>query len=104
MPPLPWRPLGGFNGLNASVTRVTHHAAGIINPITANCRILAAGGMTGRPIVSSTHPEWIAEWMLSCALYPLPLSLSSSLSYFFPTHVQVRPTHPRGAGISLDLT
>lgn len=72
---------------DARITSVKQHAAGIINPITSNNRILAAGG-SGLPVVSSTHPEWIASWMLSTNVYPLPYSIASTLSYLFPESVQ----------------
>ena len=70
----------------ATVTEVTESVEAVINPLTANSQILAAG-LEGTPIVAATHPEWIAEVLLS-SIYPLPLSLCSALSYFFPQRVQ----------------
>jgi hypothetical protein len=72
---------------SARITSIGTGAAGFINPLTSNGRILAAG-VTGLPVVSSTYPEWIAHWMLSTTLYPLPISLSNLLSYLFPASVQ----------------
>ena len=40
----------------------------------------------GAPIDAATHPEWVAEHMLT-TLMPLPLSLSNLLSLLFPWHV-----------------
>jgi hypothetical protein len=34
------------------------------------------------------YPEWIADYMLSSALFPLPFSLSNMLSYLFPETTQ----------------
>jgi hypothetical protein len=59
----------------------------VVNPITTNSRILAAGA-SGPPVVSATHPEWIAEWMLTSSFYPLPLTMSNLLSYLFPATTQ----------------
>ena len=39
-------------------------------------------------VLASTYPEWIAEYMLSSALVPLPLSLSNLISYLFPETTQ----------------
>jgi hypothetical protein len=60
----------------------------VVNPITSNSRILAAGASGGSPVVSATHPEWIAEWMLTSSILPLPFSMSNLLSYLFPATVQ----------------
>ena len=68
------------------VTEVIESLDAVINPVTANSRILAAG-TDGAPVVAATHPEWVAALMLSSA-YPLPLSLCSALSYMFPRRVQ----------------
>ena len=61
--------------------------SGIVNPITASSRILAAGAGGGQPVLASTHPEWIAEYLLTSS-YPLPLSLCSLLSFLFPLSFQ----------------
>ena len=34
------------------------------------------------------YPEWIAEYMLSSAFFPLPFSVSNMLSYLFPEATQ----------------
>jgi len=65
------------------VVSVTSGRGVVINPLTASGKILTQGG-----ILSSTYPEWIAEYMLSSALFPLPISLSNALSYLFPEATQ----------------
>ena len=40
------------------------------------------------PVEASTHPEWIAHYLLTTTFYPLPWSLTSALSYFFPANAQ----------------
>jgi len=55
----------------------------VINPLTASGKILTQGG-----VLASTYPEWIAEYMLSSALVPLPISLSNLASYLFPETTQ----------------
>jgi len=68
----------------SEVSRVTAQAAGeVINPLTTSGKILTQGG-----VLASTYPEWIAEYMLSSYLVPLPLSLSNLVSYLFPETVQ----------------
>ena len=71
------------------VTAVSQGFGGIINPVTTNGMIVAAGP-TGKPVVSSAYPEWIAEYMLeqNNGYYPLPVSMSSMLAYLFPATVQ----------------
>ena len=59
-----------------------HARAGVINPITVSGRILANG------LPAASHPEWIAQWMLTSHV-PLPISLSNALSYLFPERTQV---------------
>lgn len=65
------------------VVSVTLTTGAVINPLTASGKILTQGG-----ILSSTYPEWIADYMLSSALFPLPFSLSNMLSYLFPEATQ----------------
>jgi len=65
----------------SEVSRVTAKAGDVINPLTTSGKILTQGG-----VLASTYPEWIAEYMLSSHLVPLPLSLS--LSYLFPETTQ----------------
>ena len=71
----------------SKVTAVSQGVAGIINPLTANGMIIAAGP-TGKPVASSVYPEWIASYMLNVAVFPLPISLSNLLTYLFPTTAQ----------------
>ena len=49
--------------------------------------ILAAGD-AGAPVLASVYGDWIAEYFLGTRVYPLPLSLSSGLSWCFPAAVQ----------------
>ena len=67
----------------SEVSRVAFTAGEVINPLTASGKILTQGG-----VLASTYPEWIAEYMLSSALAPLPLSLSNLASYLFPETTQ----------------
>ena len=67
----------------SEVSRVTAKAGEVINPLTTSGKILTQGG-----VLASTYPEWIAEYMLSSYLVPLPLSLSNLLSYLFPETTQ----------------
>ena len=67
----------------AEALRVTATAAEIINPLTASGKILTQGG-----VVASTYPEWIADYMLTSSLVPLPFSLANGLSYLFPETTQ----------------
>jgi len=69
------------------VTVVRHVTEGIINPLTVDGRILAAGA-EGAPILASVYTEWIAERMLASTLYPVPLSLSAILARIFPARTQ----------------
>ena len=69
------------------VTAVSQGFGGIINPVTTNGMIVAAGP-TGKPVVSAAYPEWIASYMLNVAVFPLPVSFSNLLSYLFPATVQ----------------
>ena len=52
--------------------------------------MIVAAGATGRPVVSSTYPEWIAQYMLeeNNGYYPLPASMSNMLAYLFPATAQ----------------
>ena len=52
--------------------------------------MIVAAGATGRPVVSSAYPEWIAEYMLeqNNGYYPLPVSMSNMLAYLFPATAQ----------------
>jgi hypothetical protein len=67
----------------SEVSRVTTKAGEVINPLTTSGKILTQGG-----VLASTYPEWVAEYMLSSYLVPLPLSLSNVISYLFPELTQ----------------
>ena len=69
------------------VTAVSQGFGGIINPLTTNGMIVAAGP-TGKPVAASAYPAWIASYMLNVAVFPLPVSFSNLLSYLFPATVQ----------------
>ena len=71
----------------STVTAVSQGFAGVVNPLTTNGMIVAAGP-TGKPVVSSAYPEWIASYMLDVSVFPLPVSASNLLSYLFPASVQ----------------
>ena len=73
----------------SKVTAISHGFAGVINPVTVSGMIVAAGA-TGHPVVSSTYPEWIAQYMLeqNNGYYPLPVSISNVLAYLFPATAQ----------------
>lgn len=75
---------GAVLSSGAKVTAVAPSTHTIINPITANSKILAAG-LEGAPVVASTHPAWIAELLMA---YPVQYSATSALSYLFPAKVQ----------------
>ena len=62
------------------ITKVTETAGSVINPVTASGTILAAGP-TGAPVLASVYGEWIADYFLGVATYPLPYSLGSALAY-----------------------
>ncbi len=74
-------------GAPARVSRVEVSRGGVVNPLTVSGTILAAGP-AGAPVLASVYGEWIAEYVLGVATYPLPYSLASALAYLFPEHVQ----------------
>lgn len=76
----------GAHGGQMRVSRVDAAQEGIINPITTAGTILAADAR-GEPLLASTYGEWIADWLLG-AVWPLPLSCASALSFLFPASVQ----------------
>jgi len=84
------------------VERVSRGRAGVVNPVTVAGTVLAAG-KEGAPVVASTYPEWIAEYMLSSSC-PLPFSLGNLLSFLFPAKAQafydglVEPLFPAAGG------
>ena len=65
------------------MSRVVASVGEVINPLTTSGKILTQGG-----VLASTYPEWIAEYMLSSYLAPLPVSLSNLISYLFPETTQ----------------
>jgi len=65
------------------VSRATTTMGEVINPLTTSGKILTQGG-----VLASTYPEWIAEYMLSSYLVPLPFSMSNLISYLFPETTQ----------------
>jgi len=69
---------------DSEVLQVIVSAGEVINPLTTSGKILTQGG-----VLASTYPEWIAEYMFSSYLVPLPLSLSNLISYLFPETAQV---------------
>jgi hypothetical protein len=73
----------------STVTAISRGVGGVVNPVTANGLIVAAGP-TGGAVVSSAYPEWIAEYMLkeNNGVYPLPVSISNGLAYLFPATAQ----------------
>ena len=75
------------DGAPARVSRVEVSQGGVVNPLTVAGTILAAGP-AGAPVLASVYGEWIAEYFLGVATYPLPYSLASGLAYLFPEHVQ----------------
>ena len=74
------------------VTADSKGHAGIINPLTTNGLIVAAGP-SGKPVVASAYPEWIATYMhmLNVVVFPLPVSLSN-LSRSSSSQPPSRPT------------
>ena len=79
--------LAAADGKPARVSRVEVSRGGVVNPLTVAGTILAAGP-TGAPVLASVYGEWIADYFLGVATYPLPYSLGSALAYLFPEHVQ----------------
>jgi len=69
----------------SEVARVAAARGEVVNPLTASGKILTQGG-----VLASTYPEWIADYMLSSSLVPLPLSLSNLISYVLPETTQAR--------------
>merc|ERR1712226_1680915 len=67
--------VGSVLSSGSVVSAVAPSLHAVINPLTVNSRILAAG-LEGMPIIASTTPEWLAEFMLATTYYPLPYSLT----------------------------
>lgn len=54
-----------------SIVRITEAAGRIINPVTASGTILVADtAADGMPNLASTHPRWIAPFMLAAPTFP----------------------------------
>jgi hypothetical protein len=53
------------------VTSVAETTGRIINPVTASGTILAYDKNGGAPVFSSTHPEWIAGFVLAAPTFSL---------------------------------
>jgi hypothetical protein len=73
----------------SNVVAVSEGFAAVVNPVTVNGMIVAAGP-TGRPVVASAYPEWIAKYMLeqNNGVYPLPVSMANGLAFLFPETAQ----------------
>ena len=67
----------------SEVSRVTAKAGEVINPLTTSGKILTQGG-----VLASTYPEWVADYMLSAKMVPLPISLTNLISLLFPETTQ----------------
>jgi len=72
---------------SSAVQHIVYVQDAVVNPITLSSTILAAGP-DGSPVLSSTHPEWIASTLLTTKVYPLPVSLASFVSFAFPSTTQ----------------
>ena len=71
------------NGL--TVTAVTTHVGGIVNPIVTGGTILASDKAGGGPVLAATADEWTADVLLSA--YP-KFSPSVALAAYFPEAAQ----------------
>ena len=71
------------NGL--TVTAITKHVGGIVNPIVAGGTILASDKAGGGPVLAATADEWTADVLLSA--YP-KYSPSCALAAAFPAAAQ----------------
>ena len=71
----------------SKITKVYTAIRSPINLVTTNGKVLAAA-RTGAPVVASIYPDWIAPFMLSTSLYPLPYSFVSAASYLLPERAQ----------------
>ena len=87
---------GGFNPARAAavgsvlsngltVTAITKHVGGIVNPIVAGGTILASDKAGGGPVLAATADEWTADVLLSA--YP-KYSPSVALAAYFPEAAQ----------------
>ena len=81
--------VGSLLSGSSKVTAVSQGFGGIVNPVTVNGLVVAAGP-AGYPVISSAYPEWIAKYMLreNNGIYPLPVSMSNLLAYLFPATAQ----------------
>jgi len=70
---------------HSTVLSVGESILNVINPVTVNSRILVAG-LEGQPVISSTHPEWVAASMLNAPVFPL--RFTHGLAYTCPSQLQ----------------
>lgn len=82
--------LTSASGETFTVERVVARRGSIINPITAQGKILAISGdcgdgSCGAPVIASTANEWLADVLLSS--YPR-YTMSFNLATLFPAHTQ----------------
>lgn len=97
------RKMHGNEFVNDQVQRVTFSRGAAINPITSSGKIIANG------VLASTFPEWIADWMLSTAIVPVPCSFIYILAYRFRDTLQayydtlLEPFFQRTAGALVQL-
>ena len=71
------------NGL--TVTAVTMHVGGVVNPIVAGGSILASDMTSGGPVLAATADEWTVDVLIS--EYP-KFSPSCALAAYFPEAAQ----------------
>jgi hypothetical protein len=70
-----------------AVVRVTKLSGHVINPVTASGTLLVADTASrSNPIFASTHPEWIASFMLSAPTFPFVAT--HILSHLAPESLQ----------------
>ena len=68
------------------VTRVIATSGRVVNPVTTAATVIASGPGSDAPLLASTHPEWIADFILSAPVFPLPLC--NLLSLLLPAAAQ----------------
>ena len=77
--------VGSVLSNGVTITAITAHSGGIINPIVAGGTILASDKAGGAPVLAATADEWTANVLLSA--YP-KFSPSFALAALFPATVQ----------------
>ena len=93
-------PVGARLSMASSVVAVTPiPSATVINPITTSGTLLVADATAAAtkpvPVLSPTHPIWIAPAMLRASTFPMPLT--STLSTLTPAALQAFYTHAEPA-------